>query len=53
MQFTEIDFLSRGQAKEDMLNDNEIRQKAYNTKEKFKFAFEKNIYGFRQQLHKQ
>lgn len=47
IQFTETDFLSREQVKEDMLNSEEIRQKAANnTKEKFKFAFEKTFMDF-------
>jgi len=46
-QFTEKDFLSREQVKEDMLNDEDIRQKAQNnTKENFKFAFEKTFMDF-------
>lgn len=46
-QFTETDFLSREQVKEDMLNDDDIRQKAANnTKENFKFAFEKTFMDF-------
>ncbi|AST94713.1 type I restriction endonuclease subunit R [Shouchella clausii] len=46
-QFTETDFLSREQVKEDMLNDEDIRQKAKNnTKENFKFAFEKSFMNF-------
>ncbi|MEG7380860.1 type I restriction endonuclease [Bacillus subtilis] len=46
-QFTETDFLSREQVKEDMLNDEDIRQKAKNnTKENFKFAFEKSFMDF-------
>lgn len=46
-QFTETDFLSREQVKEDMLNSDDIRQKAkYNTKENFKSAFEKTFIDF-------
>lgn len=46
-QFTETDLLSREQVKEDMLNDEDIRQKAKNnTKENFKFAFEKTFMDF-------
>lgn len=46
-QFTETDLLSREQEKEDMLNDEDIRQKAKNnTKENFKFAFEKSFMDF-------
>lgn len=46
-QFTETDFLSREQVKEDMLNDEDLRQKAKNnTKENFKFAFEKSFMDF-------
>lgn len=46
-QFTETDFLSREQVKEDMLNSDDIRQKAKNnTKENFKFAFEKTFMDF-------
>lgn len=46
-QFTETDLLSREQVKEDMLNDEDIRQKAQNnTKENFKFAFEKTFMDF-------
>ncbi|MEK4701278.1 type I restriction endonuclease [Solibacillus sp. FSL R7-0668] len=46
-QFTETDFLSREQVKEDMLNDEDLRQKAANnTKENFKFAFEKTFMDF-------
>lgn len=45
--FTETDFLSREQVKEDMLNDDDLRQKAKNnTKENFKFAFEKTFMNF-------
>jgi type I restriction enzyme, R subunit len=46
-QFTETDLLSREQVKEDMLNDEDIRQKAKNnTKENFKFAFERSFMDF-------
>ncbi|WP_342471991.1 type I restriction endonuclease [Metasolibacillus sp. FSL H7-0170] len=46
-QFSETDFLSREQVKEDMLNSDELRQKAKNnTKENFKFAFEKTFMDF-------
>ena len=46
-QFTETDLLSREQVKEDMLHDEEIRQKAKNnTKDNFKFAFEKSFMDF-------
>ncbi|MEK5068593.1 type I restriction endonuclease subunit R [Sporosarcina sp. FSL K6-1508] len=46
-QFTEIDFLSREQVKEDMMNSEDIQQKAKNnTKENFKFAFEKTFIDF-------
>lgn len=46
-QFTETDFLSREQVKEDMLNSEDIREKAKNnTKENFKFAFEKTFINF-------
>lgn len=46
-QFTETDYLSREQVKEDMLNDDDLRQKAANnTKENFKFAFEKTFMDF-------
>lgn len=46
-QFTETDFLSREQVKEDVLNDEDLRQKAANnTKENFKFAFEKTFMDF-------
>ncbi|PNQ80777.1 type I restriction endonuclease subunit R [Paenibacillus sp. F4] len=45
--FTETDYLSREQVKEDMLNSEDIRQKALNnTKENFKFAFEKSFMDF-------
>lgn len=45
--FTENDYLSREQVKEDMLNSEDIRQKALNnTKENFKFAFEKSFMDF-------
>ncbi len=46
-QFTETDFLSREQVKEDILNDEDIRQRAKNnTKENFRFAFEKSFMNF-------
>jgi len=46
-EFTESDFLSREQVKQDMLNDDNMRQKAANnTKENFKFAFEKTFMDF-------
>lgn len=46
-QFTETDFLSREQVKEDMLNSEDLREKAKNnTKENFKFAFEKTFINF-------
>lgn len=45
--FTETDYLAREQVKEDMLNSEDIRQKALNnTKENFKFAFEKSFMDF-------
>ena len=45
--FTETDFLSRDQVKEDMLNSDDIKQKAKNnTKDNFKFAFEKTFMDF-------
>lgn len=45
--FTETDFLSREQVKEDMLNSEDIQQKAKNnTKDNFKFAFEKTFMNF-------
>ncbi|MFJ7928991.1 type I restriction endonuclease subunit R [Peribacillus sp. NPDC096448] len=45
--FTETDFLSRDQVKEDMLNSEDIQQKAKNnTKGNFKFAFEKSFMDF-------
>lgn len=45
--FTETDFLSRDQVKEDMLNSEDIQQKAKNnTKDNFKFAFEKSFMDF-------
>lgn len=46
-QYTETDYLSREQAKEDMLNNENIRQKAQNnTKENFKFAFERSLMDY-------
>ncbi|AQY37369.1 type I restriction endonuclease [Bacillus thuringiensis] len=46
-EFTETDFLSRDQVKEDMLNSEDIQQKAKNnTKDNFKFAFEKSFINF-------
>ncbi|WP_410976479.1 type I restriction endonuclease subunit R [Bacillus pacificus] len=46
-EFTETDFLSRDQVKEDMLNNEDIQQKAKNnTKDNFKFAFEKSFMDF-------
>ncbi len=46
-EFTETDFLSRNQVKEDMLNSEDIQQKAKNnTKDNFKFAFEKSFMDF-------
>ncbi|MCY9446990.1 type I restriction endonuclease [Bacillus haynesii] len=46
-EFTETDFLSRDQVKEDMLNSEDIQQKAKNnTKDNFKFAFEKSFMNF-------
>lgn len=46
-EFTETDFLSRDQVKEDMLNSEDIQQKAKNnTKDNFKFAFEKSFMDF-------
>lgn len=45
--FSETDFLAREQVKEDMMNDEDIKQKAKNnTKENFKFAFEKSFLNF-------
>ncbi|MEF7441726.1 type I restriction endonuclease [Paenibacillus lautus] len=45
--FTETDFLSREQVKEDMLNSEDIQQKAKNnTRDNFKFAFEKTFMNF-------
>jgi len=45
--FTETDFLSRDQVKEDMMNSEDIQQKAKNnTKDNFKFAFEKSFMDF-------
>ncbi|WP_144646641.1 type I restriction endonuclease subunit R [Priestia megaterium] len=46
-EFTETDFLSRDQVKEDMLKSKDIQQKAKNnTKDNFKFAFEKSFMNF-------
>lgn len=46
-EFTETDFLSRDQVKEDMMKSEDIQQKAKNnTKENFKFAFEKSFMDF-------
>ncbi len=46
-EFTETDFLSRDQVKEDMLRSEDIQQKAKNnTKDNFKFAFEKSFMNF-------
>ncbi|NLJ18433.1 type I restriction endonuclease [Globicatella sulfidifaciens] len=45
--FTETDFLSREQVKEDMMNSEDIQEKARNnTRENFKFAFEKSFMDF-------
>lgn len=45
--FTETDFLSREQVKEDMINSEDIQEKARNnTRENFKFAFEKSFMDF-------
>lgn len=45
--FTETDFLSREQVKEDMLASEDIQRKAKNnTKDNFKFAFEKSFMNF-------
>lgn len=45
--FTETDFLSREQVKEDMMKSEDIQEKARNnTKENFKFAFEKSFLDF-------
>lgn len=45
--FTETDYLAREQVKEDMLNSEDIRLKAANnTKENFKFAFERSFMDF-------
>lgn len=45
--FTETDFLSREQVKEDMLASEDIQRKAKNnTKDNFKFAFEKSFMDF-------
>lgn len=46
-EFSETDFLSRDQVKEDMLKSQDIQQKAKNnTKDNFKFAFEKSFMNF-------
>lgn len=46
-EFSETDYLSREQVKEDILNSDDIRQKAKNnTKENFKFAFERTFMDF-------
>lgn len=46
-EFTETDFLSRDQVKADMINSEDIKQKAKNnTKDNFKFAFEKTFMDF-------
>ena len=46
-EFTLTDFLSRDQVKEDMINSEDIQQKAKNnTKDNFKFAFEKTFMDF-------
>ncbi|BBP92311.1 hypothetical protein BsIDN1_59290 [Bacillus safensis] len=46
-QFTDTDFLSREQVKEDMLNDDDLRQKAKNnTKEKLQICFRKKFMNF-------
>ncbi|MES9739430.1 type I restriction endonuclease [Peribacillus frigoritolerans] len=46
-EFTETDFLSRDQVKADMINSLDIQQKAKNnTKDNFKFAFEKSFMDF-------
>lgn len=45
--FMKTDYLSRDQVKEDMLNSEDIQQKAKNnTKDNFKFAFEKSFMNF-------
>lgn len=45
--FTETDFLSREQVKEDMMASEDIQRKAKNnTKDNFKFAFEKSFMNF-------
>ncbi|MEJ9280115.1 type I restriction endonuclease subunit R, partial [Ureibacillus thermosphaericus] len=45
--FTETDYLAREQVKEDMLNSEDIRLKAANnTKENFKFVFERSFMDF-------
>lgn len=46
-EFSETDYLSREQVKEDILNSDDIQQKAKNnTKENFKFAFERTFMDF-------
>lgn len=46
-EFTETDFLSRDQVKADMLSSDDIKQKAKNnTKDNFKYAFEKSFMDF-------
>jgi type I restriction enzyme R subunit len=46
-EFTETDFFSRDQVKADMINSLNIQQKAKNnTKDNFKFAFEKSFMDF-------
>ncbi len=46
-EFTVTDFLSRDQVKADMINSEDIQQKAKNnTKDNFKFAFEKTFMDF-------
>jgi type I restriction enzyme R subunit len=47
MKVFETDFLSHEQVKEDMLKSEDIQEKAKNnTKENFKFAFEKSFMDF-------
>ncbi|WP_269920248.1 MULTISPECIES: hypothetical protein [Bacillaceae] len=47
MKVFETDFLSREQVKEDMLKSEDIQEKAKNnTKENFKFTFEKSFMDF-------
>ena len=46
-EFTLTDFLSRDQVKADMINSEDIQQKAKNnTKDNFKYAFEKSFMDF-------